>query len=144
MAATSGFLILLLLFLALPVITGAVLVFTSRRGGLGYPACGQCRYNVSATVGTAARCPECGAELAQVGVMPPKGRRNPLMFWLGLALFLLPLTCFGSLLVLGSQRTVTTTSRPIQFNPATRPVPATAPATEPAQESEELGEADDR
>lgn len=51
---------------------GTVIVVLLHRGrGGDFPACGQCGYDVSATLGTEVRCPECGAAFAEVGVKAP-------------------------------------------------------------------------
>ena len=49
----------------------ALLVY-ARRPRRSYPACGHCRYDVTGTLGTALRCPECGMDFAQVGILPPQ------------------------------------------------------------------------
>lgn len=88
--------LLYLLLLALPLIGGIVLIMMSKRKGKGYPACGRCGYDVSATLGTtSARCPECGGEFAVVGVLPPvtPTRRWPLT--VGVLLVVFPITCVG-------------------------------------------------
>ena len=75
-------LVLVLIFVLLPLVAGILLVGLSRRG-LGYPACGGCKYDLSGSIGVATRCPECGADFANVGIVPPKGRRNRIMVWTG-------------------------------------------------------------
>src|SRR5688572_11413821 len=89
-----AFLILIACF-AIPLIVGIVLIVKSRRPGVGHPACGACHYDVTGTVGSASRCPECGADLLSVGVLAPRGHRNRLMLWFGIVLLGIPLTCAG-------------------------------------------------
>ena len=101
MAAASMLGMLLLAMLVLvPIVLGVAMLINSRRGGLGYPACGQCKYNLSASIGKTDRCPECGSAFATAGILPPRGPRRRLMAWTGAALIALPLMCggFGSVL----------------------------------------------
>lgn len=88
-------LVLVLIFVLLPLVAGILLVGLSRRGGLGYPACGGCKYDLSGSIGVATRCPECGEDFANVGIVPPKGRRNRIMVWTGVVLLIIPLTWLG-------------------------------------------------
>jgi hypothetical protein len=90
-------LLMLLVVVLLPLAIGIMLIVGSRRGGHGYPACGACHYNLSATVGTSTRCPECGALFTEVGILPPKGARRPLMLWLGVGVILIPIFLFGTM-----------------------------------------------
>lgn len=87
-------LVLVLIFVLLPLVAGILLVGLSRRG-LGYPACGGCMYDLSGSIGVATRCPECGKDFANVGIVPPKGRRNRIMVWTGVVLIVLALWCAG-------------------------------------------------
>ncbi len=86
---------ILLLLLAAVVLAGIVLVVTSRRPGSPFPKCGQCGYNVSASIGTTTRCPECGGGFGVVGITPTVARRNPATLWIGLGLIIVPTTCIG-------------------------------------------------
>ena len=90
-------LLMLLVVVIMPLAVGILLIVWSRRGGLGFPACGACHYNLSATVGTSTRCPECGALFTEVGILPPKGTRRPLMLWLGIGVILIPVLLFGTM-----------------------------------------------
>ena len=84
MAAASMLGMLLLAMLVLvPIVLGVAMLINSRRGGLGYPACGQCKYNLSASIGKTDRCPECGSAFATAGILPPRGPRRRLMAWTG-------------------------------------------------------------
>ena len=89
------FLLLLMPVIALPIL-GVFILVRSKRGP-GHPACGACGYNVSVSVGSSARCPECGAAFADVGVRPPR-ERSTVVFALGLALIIIPLV-FGAFLL---------------------------------------------
>ena len=55
---------------------GAVLVLALRTPARPYASCGQCGYDVGASLGNVDRCPECGARFAEVGVLPPTPRRR--------------------------------------------------------------------
>jgi hypothetical protein len=70
--------ILVLLMFVGCIAGGTILLITSRRRGLGYPACGACHYNLSGTIGSGTRCPECGADIADAGIVPSRGRRSRL------------------------------------------------------------------
>ena len=103
-------------FVLVAVLVGIVLIFKSRRVGFSYPACGKCHYDLSATVGTATRCPECGVEFLTSGIIAPGARpRSRLMLVMGILLIvggLLPLCCFGVILpTAGSARRATATIR---------------------------------
>ena len=102
MSVFSLLIVLVLLFL--PLMAGVALMLNSRRRGLKFPSCGGCGYDVTGTVGTSTRCPECGQEFIAVGIVPPGGRRNPVTFWAGLALVVIPITCIGTGLVLSYLR----------------------------------------
>lgn len=89
----TGFIFLLLV--PLPLVAGIVLIILSRKRSKGYPACGQCGYNVTGSIGNAVRCPECGSDFAHVGITPAVSRRNNAVLLLGVALIAVPLTCVG-------------------------------------------------
>lgn len=93
-SSVLGFLMIFLL-LILPIAIGIALILTSRRGGLGFPACGACQYDLSGTVGSSERCPECGALYVKVGILPPHGPKKTIRMWTGIAMLAVPLTCFG-------------------------------------------------
>lgn len=93
-------LFLILILVVLPVIGGIMLIVLGRRRGKGFPACGQCGYDVSATLGTAnARCPECGSDFGVVGITPAKTKSNKGAILAGIALIALPLLCFGATII---------------------------------------------
>lgn len=98
MGVAAGFIFLLLMLL--PIIGGIVLIVTSRKRGKGYPACGQCGYDVSGTLGTTvARCPECGGDFGVVGILPAKSRTNKSALWIGVAMVIVPLLCVGGMML---------------------------------------------
>ena len=67
-----------LLIMVLPMIAGIALIVMSRKRGKGFPACGQCGYDVTGTLGTSnARCPECGGDFGVVGILPPITNARP-------------------------------------------------------------------
>ncbi len=130
-------LVLVLIFVLLPLAAGILLVGLSRRGGLGYPACGGCKYDLSGSIGVATRCPECGADFANVGIVPPKGRRNRIMVWTGVVLIVVPLTCVGmsvATVLLSLPRAVPAQQSVAQQGPAAvgRQQPASQPAATPS------------
>jgi hypothetical protein len=90
MAAAAGVAILVLLVLFTMVIAGIVLLVFARRRGAAHPACGQCGYDVSGSLGAVARCSECGADFAAVGITPPRSTWNKPMLVVGLLLIVLP------------------------------------------------------
>ena len=93
--------LLVLITMAVPLAGGVLLIVFSRRRGPDHPACGNCGYNVHASIGSVTRCPECGADFGQAGITPPRGKRkrNPFMIAAGLVLIVLAVGCFGSSLL---------------------------------------------
>lgn len=126
--------ILALLLMAAMFAGGVVLIIFSRRRGAGHPACGQCGYDLTATLKTeSARCPECGMDLAEAGVIPaggPKKRSTPMLV-MGILLLLVCVTCIGltffGMLAPSTRRATVTV-------PAPAPTPA-QPDAPPAPES---------
>lgn len=97
----SIFGVFMLLFVVLvPLVAGGLLIAYSRKRGEKYPSCGGCGYDVTGTVGAATRCPECGQHFVAVGIVPPGGRRNKVMMWIGVAVLFIPVTCVGFGMVL--------------------------------------------
>ena len=92
------FSIIVILVLLIPLLLGALLIILARRGGKGYPACGKCGYDVGGSVGTVTRCPECGSPFTEAGILPPRGKRNPIMLTSGIVLVVLVLGCVGTAL----------------------------------------------
>jgi transposase-like protein len=90
-----GFLVALLIMTAL-LSAGIVLIVQARRRGVSHPACGECGYDVTATVGTTDRCPECGKPFLEVGITPPGRRTRPVMLSAGIVMVVLAVGCFGS------------------------------------------------
>jgi len=87
---------LLLLFVLVPLVAGIWLIVKSRSKGLGFPGCGHCRYDLSGTLGTITRCPECGSDLKQVGVLPAQSSKNKGTLAAGILLLCVPLLCVGT------------------------------------------------
>ena len=129
-AALVGILVLLILVAALA--GGVLLIVFSRRRGPDHPACGKCGYNVHGSIGSVTRCPECGADFGQAGIMPPRGnrKRNPFMITAGVVLIVFSLGCLGTSLVplLGNAIA--------QRTPAAQPAPTPANAAQPATEED--------
>jgi hypothetical protein len=77
----------LVVAVVIAIALGAVLALTSRPRGPGYAACGRCRYDVGATLGQSATCPECGTPLFVAGVRTRLSqRRNITALVLGIML----------------------------------------------------------
>lgn len=127
--------VLLLPMLAMLVI-GFILIIAARRGPrTGFPSCGACQYNLSGSVGSVARCPECGADFKEVGITPPRGASSRTMMIAGIALIVLPITCVGGILALtmltvSGSRAPTTPSQPAPLNLPAIDVEPTAPRPE--------------
>ncbi len=92
-------LLVLLIIVVMPLVSGVLLIVLSRRRGPDHPACGKCGYNVHASIGSGTRCPECGVDFGQAGITPPRGKRNPFMMAAGVALIVVAVGCFSSSLL---------------------------------------------
>ncbi len=79
-----------------PVGVGIWLVVRGFRGGPTFPSCGKCGYDVTGTIGSATRCPECGSPFAEVGIVAPRGKQRPLMTIGGLVLIVGAMGCLGT------------------------------------------------
>ena len=119
-------LILLLLFVLLPLvglIVGIILLVRSSPGGEGM-SCGQCGYSVKGL--TQMNCPECGADLREVGIHKGRGGRG-----LGLGLVIvcslvLLLSCGGlTFALVGDSRRSTPIVAPAQPSPPSTPARGT-------------------
>ncbi len=131
-------LLVFLIMVVMPLVGGVLLIVFSCRRGPDHAACGQCGYNVHASIGSVTRCPECGAEFGQAGITPPRGKRNPFMIAAGVALIVLSVGCLGSSLLFG--RATVAQSQAAQKAAAAQKAPARAVAAQP--ETEEDPEAD--
>jgi hypothetical protein len=80
----------------LPLVVGTWLTWRGLRGGPDFPSCGKCRYDVTGSIGTATRCPECGSPFAEVGIVKPRGRQRPLLVFGGLVLVVAAVGCLGT------------------------------------------------
>lgn len=111
MRASAGVSILLvyLILMLMMVVAGVLLIVFSRSRGTAYPSCGRCGYDVSGSIGSVTRCPECGRDFTEVGILPPRRKRNPFMIGAGVVLIVLPLGCFGSTLLFARAATVQAT-----------------------------------
>ena len=63
-----------------------------------YPSCGRCGYDVSGSIGSVTRCPECGTLFAEAGIRPPgRGLRTRIGARVaGVGLLVLGLACLGT------------------------------------------------
>ncbi len=87
----------LLLPLGIFLAIGVLLLLRSRPRGPGHPACGKCGYDVSGSVGSVTRCPECGSFFTEVGILPPRPRRKPVvMLTVGALLIVVVVGCLGT------------------------------------------------
>ncbi len=132
-----------LIMVVAPLTVGVLLIVFSRGRGPDHPACGNCGYNVHASIGSVTRCPECGAEFGEAGITAPrsKRKRKPFMIAAGLVLIVLAVGCFGSSLL---WRTVAQSqaarAAAAQNAAAAQQAPAPADAAQP--ETDEDPEAD--
>ena len=94
--------IIVILVLLIPLVSGVLLIIFARRGGKGYPACGKCGYDVGGSVGSVTRCPECGSPFTEAGILPPRGKRNPIMLASGIVIVVSVLGCVGTAFVTAS------------------------------------------
>ena len=103
MNASAGIwsIIIMATFFVIPLGLGIALILLSRRRGKGYAACGQCGYDVKASIESGSRCPECGSAFAEVGITPPGSGsgRNPYLFIPGLVLITIAVGCVGTSLL---------------------------------------------
>lgn len=129
-------LLITFLLLVVPAAAGILLIVLSRRGGLGYPSCGASQYNLSAIVGAVDRCPECGALFVEAGIQPPRGKRKPVLLWSGIALLLLPLTCFGFFTYQASQSAIRARAMAVQAQQQAAAAAQNAPPPQQASDSE--------
>ena len=103
-----GLIGIFVLVLMLAILVGGVVMIVASKGkGLGYPSCGACQYDLSGTIGSERRCPECGADFAAAGIVPPKGKRNGGVLAIGIVMIVMSVSCFGMAFV-GSIMTVRT------------------------------------
>ncbi len=88
--------LLVMLPFAVLLVCGVVLIVLSRRRGPSFPSCGQCGYDLSGTIGSAARCPECGVDFAEAGIVPSGGPRRTGMFVTGIVMSMIAIGCMGT------------------------------------------------
>ncbi len=121
------------------VALGVLLIVFSRARGTAYPSCGRCGYDVSGSIGSVTRCPECGRDFTEVRILPPGRKRNPFMIGAGVVLIVVPLGCFGSSLLLARATTAQATA--VQKAAAAPSAAAAQQAAAAAQEEELTTEA---
>ena len=109
-ASVSVAILVYLIPMLIMVVAGVLLIVFSRARGTAYPSCGRCGYDVSGSIGSVTRCPECGRDFTEVGILPPGRKRNPFMIGAGVVLIVLPLGCFGSTLLLARGAAVQATA----------------------------------
>ncbi len=134
-----------MIMVVVPLTVGVLLIVFSGGRGPDHPACGNCGYNVHASIGSVTRCPECGAEFGEAGITAPrsKRKRRPFMIAAGLVLIVLAVGCLGSSLLF--QRATIAQSQAARNAAAQKAAtaqkaPARADAAQP--ETEEDPEAD--
>jgi len=64
--------LIIFVLLALPLASAIAILWIVQRRRRPYPACGRCRYDVSGSIGSVTRCPECGVAFAEGGILPPR------------------------------------------------------------------------
>lgn len=135
MSAAPVFMSLIFLaFTLVPLVLGIWLIVKSR-GGMGYPSCGKCGYDVSGTVGSEIRCPECGAEFTTVGIVPPR-TTNKSMRVTGICLLVIPLTCGGGLVLTGIMSATRARSQVIMAAPVAPAAPTQPTVVTEARDAE--------
>jgi hypothetical protein len=130
--------IVIVVGMAVLAIIGAVVWLLVRRPRGGDPslmACGACGYSVRGVQTTA--CPECGADLREVGIVRPRASGGSAAWWVVLAVsvvlaLFLGLFCLGGLFwARGSASgTFTTPAAPPRVMPT--PAPSVAPPDSPS------------
>jgi hypothetical protein len=129
----------LLVFLA-PLVIGLVLIIVSKRGRLGYAACGGCGYDLSGNIGETDRCPECGAHFKEVGITPPRRSNRPVALGAGIALTAVGASCLLGMVVTAFLAHTSTRPAPpprptVVASPSGAPAPTASVATEPSPPS---------
>ncbi len=76
------------------LVGGILLVVKAKSPSHAFPACGRCSYDLTASIGKVDRCPECGSAFAEVGILPPAGRRSAVKTVVGVVLLLAGLIPF--------------------------------------------------
>lgn len=134
-----------ILVILVPLIAGILLIVFSRSKGKSYPACGKCGYDISGSVGSVIRCPECGMDFTEAGITPPGGKRNPFMLVGGILLIVMSLGCVGSLFLAGTaqvqRQTIPRTFQPNAPVPPKAPAPPNAPLIDDTHKSEDESDA---
>lgn len=95
---------------------GVWLFLRGLRGGPKFPSCGGCGYDLSGSLGSVARCPECGSAFTRVGINKPGPRRRPVLMLAGAALVGVAIGCIGTgltTMLLMTQRATTARARAI-------------------------------
>ena len=88
--------LLYITFIVAQIVAGVWLFVRGLRGGSGFPSCGKCGYDLSASLGSVARCPECGSAFAEVGINKPGPRKRPILLVAGGALVVIATGCLGT------------------------------------------------
>ncbi len=95
---TTKMMSLMLIVVALVPVSlgvGIWLVLRGLRRGPAFPSCGKCGYDVSGSIGSVIRCPECGSAFAEVGILKPGGRRRPHLIVVAVVLVILAVGSVG-------------------------------------------------
>ena len=138
MTASSGVAVLYLILMLIMVVGGVLLIVFSRTRGTDYPSCGRCGYDVSGSVGSVTRCPECGCDFTEVGILPPRRKRNPFMIAGGVVLIVLAVGCVSLSLLFATGARVQATAA--QKAAAQQTAAAQQAAAAQAAEAEEEGD----
>ncbi len=87
---------MIIIVLAAPLVAViAMLIWWRKNRAATFPACGKCGYDVSGSVGSVTRCPECGSEFTEAGIVPPRRRSVRIAFWVTAAVIVLLVSFIG-------------------------------------------------
>ena len=136
------FLIYTVTGVVVPLGVGIWLIVRGFRGGPAFPSCGKCGYDVTGTIGSATRCPECGTQFAEAGIIKPRGKQRPLMTIGGLVLIVAAVGCLGtSMSMFGAMGTRQARARATMMSAqaaaqaaTTKPVADDAPSSESVED----------
>ena len=128
-------LVMLLVLIGVPSVAGLTVWLLARRSGTGEQSCGKCGYSVRHL--TTFNCPECGADLREVGIRRQSGK-GPVMIAAATGVFVMVVLLCGGFWMLVSVRVSSSVSpvfsqpaqlAPVPGSPSSPTPPPTAPPT---------------